>query len=64
MRGNRTAVEVAEQKVVGANLSLTPIYNKAVEITELLINHTQMDYAPHVAEIKDLQEKLIELCSD
>ena len=46
------------------NLSLTPIYNKTVEITELLRNHTQMDYAPLVAEIKDLQEKLKELCSD
>ena len=46
------------------NLSLTTISTKAVEITELLRNHTQMDYAPLVAEIKALQAKLIELCSD
>ena len=34
------------------------------EITELLRNRTQMDYAPLVAEIKALQDRLIELCSD
>lgn len=46
------------------NLSLTPIYNKAVELTEYLRNRTQMDYAPLVAEIKALQDRLIEICSD
>ena len=46
------------------NLSLTPIYNKAVELTEYLRNRTQMDYAPLVSEIKALHSKLIELCSD
>ena len=46
------------------NLSLTPIYNKAVEITELLRSRTQMDYAPLAAEIKALQAKLVEICSD
>ena len=46
------------------NLSLTPIYNKAVEITEYLRSRTQMDYAPLVAEIKALHSKLTELCTD
>ncbi|MBP5551757.1 MAG: Hpt domain-containing protein [Spirochaetales bacterium] len=46
------------------NLSLTPLYGKAWEITELLRNRTQMDYSPIVAEIKALQDKLIGLCSD
>ena len=46
------------------NLSLTPLYNKAWEITEFLRNRTQMDYAPLVSEIKALQARLIELCAD
>lgn len=51
-------------KGASGNLSLTPLYNKAVEITELLRNRTQMDYAPLVAEIKELHDKLVELCAD
>ena len=48
-------------KGVAANLSLTPISDPAVEITELLRNRTEMDYSELVAKICEQKEKLASL---
>ena len=44
-------------KGVSGNLSLTPLYQKVVEITELLRSHTEMDYSEMLKGI--LNEKKI-----
>ena len=36
-----------------ANLSLTPVLNPVLEITELLRSRTETDYAPLVAKIRE-----------
>ncbi|MBQ9199765.1 MAG: Hpt domain-containing protein [Lachnospiraceae bacterium] len=43
------------------NLALTPIYDKVVEITELLRARTEMDYSSLEAEINAKREELREL---
>ena len=49
-------------KGVLGNLSLTPLYDKIVEITELLRARTEMDYGPMIAELMALREELKTLC--
>lgn len=49
-------------KGVLGNLSLTPMYNKAGEITELLRSRTRMDYSPLLAELLQMRAELTELC--
>lgn len=48
-------------KGVLGNLSLTPLYEKASEITELLRSRTQTDYSPLVSAIMNDRNTLIEL---
>ena len=48
-------------KGVFGNLSLTPLYDKASEITELLRAKTDMDYAPLIAELKAARDELAKL---
>ena len=45
-------------KGVLGNLSLTPLYTKVVEITELLRNRTEMDYSALLADILTKKEEL------
>ncbi len=49
-------------KGVLGNLSLTPLYDAVVEITELLRARTQTDYAPYMEKILSLYHALKELC--
>ena len=49
-------------KGVLGNLSLTPLYEKAVEITELLRAKTEMDYSPLEDELFLLKNRLKDLC--
>ena len=51
-------------KGVLGNLSLTPMYEKSSEITELLRAHTETDYSPLLSELLSQREKLIEICAD
>ena len=46
-------------KGVMANLALTPILDPVREITELLRNRTQTDYAPLLAAIDEAKERLL-----
>ena len=48
-------------KGVTGNLSLTPLYNKVAEITELLRAKTQMDYSELLNAILSEKEKLEKL---
>ncbi|MBQ6499737.1 MAG: Hpt domain-containing protein, partial [Ruminococcus sp.] len=58
-----TAFEAAHAlKGVLGNLSLTPMYNKSVEITELLRKRTDMDYTPLVEELLTMKSELEALC--
>lgn len=58
-----TAFEAAHAlKGVLGNLSLTPMYNKSVEITELLRKRNDMDYTPLVEELLTMKSELEELC--
>ena len=45
-------------KGVLGNLSLSPLYEKVCEITELLRNRTETDYSPLLAQILSLREEL------
>ena len=45
-------------KGVASNLSLTPISEPAIEITELLRNRTEMDYSELVAKIVAQKDNL------
>ena len=45
-------------KGVTGNLSLTPLYEKVVEITELLRAHTETDYSEMLQGILDEKKKL------
>ena len=49
-------------KGVLGNLSLTPLYQKVIEITELLRNKTATDYSPLLTNILAQKEKLGKLC--
>ncbi len=51
-------------KGVLGNLSLTPMYEKASEITELLRAKTQTDYALLIRELMDMRSELERLCAD
>ncbi|MBQ9367538.1 MAG: Hpt domain-containing protein [Victivallales bacterium] len=50
-------------KGVAGNLSLTPIFTPASELTELLRTRTQADYAPLVDAIRKGRDELELLCS-
>lgn len=49
-------------KGVLGNLSLTPLYDAVVEITELLRARTELDYTPYMDKIKTLEKELKDLC--
>jgi HPt (histidine-containing phosphotransfer) domain-containing protein len=51
-------------KGVLGNLSLTPLYTKVAEVTELLRGKTAMDYSASLAEILAKKEELGDLCKD
>ena len=60
-----TAFEAAHAlKGVLGNLSLTPMYEKCSEITELLRARTEMDYAPLLTELLEEKAALDELCAE
>jgi hypothetical protein len=48
-------------KGVFGNLSLTPLFDKASEITELLREKADVDYAPLIGELKELRDELAKL---
>ncbi|MBE6741876.1 MAG: Hpt domain-containing protein [Ruminococcaceae bacterium] len=48
-------------KGVLGNLSLTPLYEVIVEITELLRSRTQTDYSPYMEKAFSIKNRLIEL---
>ena len=45
-------------KGVLGNLSLTPMYDKTVELTEFLRSRTEMDYMPLVNELLGMRDEL------
>ena len=49
-------------KGVLGNLSLTPMYNLSVEITELLRSRKQADYDPLVNELLRMRDELAAMC--
>ena len=51
-------------KGVLGNLSLTPICDPAVEITEFLRSETEMDYEPLLTEILKQRDALSEMMKD
>ena len=51
-------------KGVLGNLSLTPLYTIAVDITENLRNRTQMDYSELLAKLFEKRDELGKLCAD
>ncbi len=51
-------------KGVSGNLSLTPLYQKVSEITELLRSETKMDYQELLNGILDEKRKLEEMISN
>ena len=58
----KTAFESAHAlKGVLGNLSLTPLYDKVSEITELLRARTETDYSPLLSEISALRDGLKKL---
>ena len=62
---NKAAFEAAHAlKGVLGNLSLTPIYKPASELTELLRAGTPGDYAGYVTEIGKQLARLQEICAD
>ena len=48
-------------KGVLGNLSLTPLYDVIVEMTELLRSRTQTDYAPYMEKAIAIKNRLVEL---
>ena len=48
-------------KGVLGNLSLTPLYEVIVEITELLRSRTQTDYSPYMEKAFSIKNRLVEL---
>ena len=60
-----TAFDAAHAlKGVLGNLSLTPLYTIAVEITENLRNRTQMDYSEMLTKLFEKRDELGKLCAD
>ena len=56
------AFEIAHGlKGVVGNLSITPLYNALVIITEDLRNKVAKDYGPQLSEIKNLYQSLLDL---
>ena len=51
-------------KGVLGNLSLTPMYERAVTVTEQLRKGADADYAQEVAELLALRDRLGELCAE
>lgn len=51
-------------KGVLGNLSLTPMYEKCTEITELLRARTDMDYTHLLAELLELRNTLRDMCTE
>ena len=51
-------------KGVLGNLSLTPLYTVAVEMTELLRNRTQMDYGELLTKLFEKRDELGKLCNE
>ncbi|MBQ3295600.1 MAG: Hpt domain-containing protein [Erysipelotrichaceae bacterium] len=51
-------------KGVAGNLSLTPLYKDAEEITELLRSRTQMDYSELLEKIRNHRETIREMVED
>ena len=51
-------------KGVLGNLSLTPMFDKIDEMTELLRSRTQTDYSASLGELLDLKEQLTALCEE
>ncbi len=51
-------------KGVLGNLSLTPMYEKCSEITELLRARTDMDYTLLLSELLDQRNTLSNMCAD
>ena len=51
-------------KGVLGNLSLTPVYDKVCEITELLRARKEMDYSGMLAEILEQRAILKEMCEE
>lgn len=49
-------------KGVLGNLSLTPLFDKASEITELLRSRTDTDYSFLLAQLMQAKDKLAKLC--
>lgn len=49
-------------KGVLGNLSLTPLYYKASEMTELLRSKKDTDYSGHLKELFEMRDKLGSLC--
>jgi HPt (histidine-containing phosphotransfer) domain-containing protein len=61
----KAAFEAAHAlKGVLGNLALTPLLTPVAEITELLRNRQEMDYAPYLTQIAQQLEKLRELCAE
>ena len=61
----KAAFEAAHAlKGVLGNLSLTPLYTRVAEITELLRSCTDMDYGSLLADILAKKEELGNLCKD
>ena len=51
-------------KGVTGNLSLTPMYNVVVEITEPLRSRTQMDYTPLITELLKMRDEIAAMCAE
>lgn len=51
-------------KGVLGNLSLTPMFDKASQMTELLRKRTPMDYAPMTDELLSMKEQLCAMAAD
>ena len=64
--GDRKAAFEAAHALKGilGNLSLTPLYRIASEMTELLRAGTDTDCAPYLQELKTLREKLLALMAE
>ena len=62
--GDLTAAFEAAHALKGVlgNLSLTPMYQIASDLTELLRAKTDMDYFPYLEKLEKKREELLALC--
>ena len=51
-------------KGVLGNLSLTPMFEKCSELTELLRARTEMDYSPLLTSLLSQRDTLLSMCAD